>query len=129
MIFGLFINVSAFARPDTSRFNLGLNLAPFYSGAPELLGDYYFQKYVGASLNFGYTYRPVRGAIKVEDNAELYELKGMYVKVGLKSRLISNRSAKIPVPFLQLLYVGSSYSETGKPPVNYINNYPPGNQK
>ncbi|MCB0696304.1 MAG: hypothetical protein KDC07_03000 [Chitinophagaceae bacterium] len=95
-----------------SRVNLGLNLATLVSGTPELQGEYYFNKYVGAFAATGYTFRPVRGWIKVKDDVNLESQHGAYWKIGFKARLF-RPDKRIPLPWIQLLYIGSQYDERG----------------
>lgn len=111
----LFLQLSGFTQTDSSKFNLGINLAPLYSGSPELLFDYYFNKCIGASFNFGTTFLPRGGIIRVGEELTRKELKGSYFKVGLKLRLPIKGSSSV-VPFAQLFYVGSSYYERATKP-------------
>jgi hypothetical protein len=101
------------ARENTaSRINLGLNLAPLYSGLPEVQVDYFFSRFIGVSGSAGYVNRARRGGIKVDDNCVVTDARGAYFKVGLKGRYVSP-TKKAPVPWAQLLYVYSNYDEQG----------------
>ena len=111
----LFLQLYGFSQTDSSKYNLGVNLAPLYSGSPELLFDYYFNKRIGASFNFGTTFVPRGAFIKVGEDLKRKELKGNYFKVGLKLRLPIRGSSSV-VPFAQLFYVGSSYYERATKP-------------
>lgn len=95
-----------------SRINLGLNFATLYSGIPEPQLEYYFNKNFGLFGATGYTLHPVRGWIKIGDMADLQSLNGAYWKLGLKARLFRS-DKRVPLPWVQLLYVGSQYSEKG----------------
>jgi len=92
-----------------NRIDLALNLGTLYSGTPEFQGDYFLGKTFGFSLAGGYTYKPVRGAIKVDDHVDLIELHGGFYKIGLKARFPIERSYF----WINALYIGSWYNEYG----------------
>lgn len=111
----LFISLAARGQKidnSPSRINIGLNLATLISGIPEPQGEYYFNKYLGAFAAAGYTLRPVSGFIKVDDNVDRETLNGAYWKLGIKGRLF-RPDKRVPLPWVQLLYIGSQYKETG----------------
>lgn len=96
-----------------TRYGIGLNFVPLYSGTPELQLDYFPLKKLGISSNIGYTYKARRGGfVKVGDQAAIYELKGYFLKLGLKFRTSLN-SGKDFVFFGQIFYVFSHYNESG----------------
>jgi hypothetical protein len=101
-----------FGQSTASRINVGVNLATLYSGLPEFQGDLFLNRYVGAVVSGGYTLYPRRSFYKIDDGVDLHSLKGAYWKLGLKGRFIFNKH-NAPIPWLQLLYVGSQYEETG----------------
>lgn len=93
-----------------SRLNVGVNLMTLYSGLPEPQLEFYANKYLGVFAAAGYTNKPVRGNTSVDDLVDLQSLKGSYWKVGVKGRLVTWRRA---MPWIQVLYVGSTYDEVG----------------
>lgn len=105
----LLLGLQSPAQHDTSRLSLGLGLTQVVSGLPEVMADYFFSGYLGASLHAGYTSRPLRGYIKVGDGVDLRELSGPYFKAGLKFRLWTKRP--YATPFVQVLYIASFYTE------------------
>lgn len=111
----LFISLTARGQKidnSPSVINVGLNLATLISGIPEPQGEYYFNKYLGVFAAAGYTLRPVSGFIKVDDNVDRETLNGAYWKLGIKGRLF-RPDKRVPLPWVQLLYIGSQYDEKG----------------
>lgn len=118
----LLLNLFAFGQKDFSKYGIGINFVPLYSGTPELSLDYYPTKYLGFSTSGGYTYKAHRGgAIKVGDNAETYDLKGYYFKAGLKFRSPTKAKKHVFIGFAQLNYIYSVYKETGRSNGNNLN--------
>lgn len=100
-------------QTDSTKFGIGINFIPLYSGTPELQIDYFPLRNWGVSANFGYTDKPLRGGfIMVGDAAETYDLKGYFIKTGLKFRTPS-RPGRSFLWFGQIFYVFSAYNETG----------------
>jgi hypothetical protein len=111
----LLFNFIALAQKDVSKYAIGVNFVPLYSGTPELQLDYFPSKYVGFCSSAGYTYKALRGGfVKVGDDAEIDELKGYYFKAGLKFRSPSNSKKHVCIGFAQINYIYSAYNETGR---------------
>ena len=110
-----FIMLTAQAQKiDTSpsRFNLGLNLMTLYSGIPEPQAEYFFGRNIGAFAAGGYTTRYRRRVIYSGRAflSKISDVQGAYWKLGLKGRIPMRKNV---VPWVQLLYVGSQYDESG----------------
>jgi hypothetical protein len=107
----------AFSQHSAYHASIGINLAPLISGTPEIQADYFFNEYIGVFAAGGYTFRGLKSIYKVDDNTDLTSFRGAYWKLGIKGRILFDRevykSRKIPLPWVQLLYIGSYYNENG----------------
>jgi hypothetical protein len=94
-----------------SRFDIGINLATLVSGIPEPQVAYFVHEKIGIMAAGGYTFRPLRSAIMVDDGIDLQRLHGAYWKLGVKGRLFPKYRKR--TYWLQLMYTGSTYHEKG----------------
>ncbi len=107
-----FANPLAARDPIASRVNIGINLAPLYSGLPELQLECFLNRYIGVTASGGYLNKARRGGIKVDGSDVLTDAHGAYFKVGLKGRFVYSRR-NVPVPWAQVLYIYSQYNDEG----------------
>ena len=102
--------------PMTSRWNVGLNVLPLIYGMPEVQAEGYFNKYFGGFGAAGYTLRYVPDLAGSNSGryepSKIYSMAGGYWKVGFKVRFITDKP--VVVPWGQVLYIGSRYSEDGR---------------
>ncbi|WP_317898513.1 hypothetical protein [Aurantibacillus circumpalustris] len=111
----LLVSFIARGQKDFSKYAVGVNFVPLYSGTPELQLDYFPTKYFGFSASGGYTYKALRGGfVKVGDYSKIDDLKGSYFKIGLKYRTPSKPRKHIFIAFAQLSYIYSYFNETGR---------------
>lgn len=111
----LFISLAARGQKidnSPSRFNVGLNLMTLYSGIPEPQAEYFFGRNIGVFAAGGYTTRYRRRVIYSSRAflSKISDVQGAYWKFGLKGRIPTRKKV---VPWVQLLYVGSQYDESG----------------
>lgn len=100
----------------SSKLNIGLDLFRLTSGTPQVLLDYHPHPILGVSAATGYSFRPVRGGVKIDDDVTLLSSKGAYFKLGLRVQAPGKDFRKGPVGFLQLWYVHSGYNERAERP-------------
>ncbi len=95
-----------------SRAGIHLDVAKLLTGIPEVQGELFLNNYLGVVAAGGYAFRPARGALKLEDGADLQSLRGAYGKFGIKGRAVFG-DEKAPMIWLQAMYIISQYNERG----------------